>query len=680
MEKQLPIAEPPDGAPAIAREIERIEGREWWLWGFAVIVTVVLTVGILSFTLPWFQASNSSYWFELKEWMRGLAALVLLFDVYTVYQHLQLYRTRRALAEQSQLFRLISDNAGDMISLADRDNRPLYNSPSFQKILGYSSEELRSSPLTDWVHPDDCERVREAMEATRLTGRGHRLEYRIRHKDGAWRILESTLNAIRNSSGEVEKLVIVNRDISERKRAEEMLAHHAFHDALTNLPNRVLFLDRLQRACALSKRRSNYQFAVLFIDIDEFKVINESLGHEAGDELLVQISRRLTASLRAFDLVSRPAVSRTPEYQISDETLAKLPGDEFAVLLDDVRDPSDGVRVAERIQARLAAPFLVDGHEIVISASIGIAQGGNDRSGAQDLLRDAEIALHRAKQAGKARCEVFDSAMHASAVKRLQLETDLRKAIERDEMRVHYQPLISLATGRIVSFEALSRWQRPDRLVFPGEYIGVADETGLILPINQALIHEACQQLRIWQEEFPSDPPLMMSVNISARQFALPQFPSDLAAILGQTGVDPRCLDVEVLETVAMGNPELATRVLSELKRIGVRLSIDDFGTGYSSLSRLQHLPVETLKIDRSFVSRMENEKESREIVRIIIMLAHNLGLKVVAEGVETESQLAQLRELNCDFAQGYLFCRPAEPRKISEMLANRAYLVAGMS
>ncbi len=656
-------------AEQAALRLRTIEGREWWLWGFAVLVTLVLTVGIVSFAVPWFHVSKDSawYWTGLRDWMRGLTALVLLFDIYTGYQHLQLYRTRRQLFEQNQLFRLISENAADMIALEDREGRPLYNSPSFEKVLGYSSEELALSPQ-ERIHEDDRERVLAATAAARASGRGQRLEYRIRHRNGTLRIVESTVNAIRNADGAVEKLVVVNRDITERKRAEEMLAHSALHDSLTNLPNRALFLDRLQRLCTLSRRHAEHKFAVLFVDIDEFKVINESLGHEAGDELLVQAGRRLTASLRGFDTIARPGAAG--EYPPTDDTLAKLPGDEFAVLLDDIRDPTDAIRVAERIQAKLAEPFVVNGQEIVLSASVGMALN-TSLQGAQELLRDAEIAMHRAKRSGKAGCEVFDSAMHATAVARLQLETDLRKAIERGELRVHYQPIVSLQDGKIVGFEALSRWQRADRLVMPGEFVPLADQTGLILPINRALMHEACQQLQAWQAEFPSDPPLTVSVNVTQKQFAQPKVAAEIASILRQTGLDPRCLELEILETIAMGNPEHAGQVIGELKAVGVSLSIDDFGTGYSSLGRLQRLPVDKLKIDRSFIASVESDAQSREIVRIIIMLAHGLGLKVVAEGIETRSQLDQLRAFDCDLAQGFLFSRPVEAMRSAELLRN---------
>ena len=670
---QQPFKQVGENSPeVIPTEMRRIEAREWWLWGFAIVVTMALTLGIISFTFPWFsRETDASYWFDLREWVRGLTALVLLFDVYAVYQNVQLHRIRRQLAEREQLFQLISENAADMIALVDCDGRRLYNSPAYQKVLGYSPEELKATSSIEQIHPDDRARVLKAAERASLSGRGERMEYRVRHKDGTWRTLESTASPIRNAKGQTEKLVIVNRDITERKRAEEMLVHNAFHDGLTNLPNRALFLDRLQHALTLSKKRSNYKFAVLLIDVDEFKIINDSLGHTAGDELLIQIGQRLKDSVRQVDTVSRPRASEVLGRPTNDDTLARLGGDEFTILLDDIRDPIEAVRVAERVQAELATPFVVNHQEIVISASIGIASSTSPHTQAEDLLRDADIAMYRAKRAGKARCEVSDTAMHANAVKRLRLETDLRKALDQGEFRVYYQPIVSLQTGKITGFEALTRWQRPEGILPPIEFIAVAEEIGLIIPMNRQLLREACQHLRSWQSEFPSSPPLTMSVNITSREFAQPDLASEIRKSLEQTGVDPGCLQLEITETIAMGDAEKSGHVLAQLKATGIGLSIDDFGTGYSSLSRLRRIPVDTLKIDRAFISHMDSDPENREIVRIIIMLAHNLGLKVVAEGAETEEHINLLKQLNCEMAQGYFFSRPADDQAMAKLLVS---------
>jgi diguanylate cyclase (GGDEF)-like protein/PAS domain S-box-containing protein len=657
-----------------AFRVRQVEGKEWWLWGSAVAVTLILTFGIVSLTFPDFQKpTDTGYSLNLREWVRGLAALVLLFDIYTMYQQRQLQRIRRQLAEREQLFQLIAENAADMIAVIDRNGQRLYNSPASQKILGYGPEELAATSSNDKIHPDDRARVLEASAKASDTGRGERLEYRIRHKDGSWRFLESTASAIQSVEGETIGLVIVNRDITERKRAEERLAHQSFHDSLTDLPNRSLFLDRLQRIVTVSRRHSELKFAVLFIDVDEFKVFNDSLGHVAGDNLLVQIAQRLTAGLRGADTIARSHVGEDTDLFVGESTLSRPGGDEFAVLIEELHDPSDAIRVAQRIQQRLAIPFDSNGQEIVLSVSIGITFSNDGGMKAQDILRDAEIAMYRAKSGGKACYEVFDHAMHAGAIKRLQLETDLRKAVELNQFCVYYQPIVSLSSGQIVGFETLSRWQRPESLVMPGEFIAVADETGIILAINRQLLYEACRQLRSWQALFPSDPPLTINVNIAPKQFAQPDLASQIGKILKETGLDPCCLNLEITETIAMRDADRSAVLLTELKDLGVHLDIDDFGTGYSSLSRLQRFPVDTLKIDRSFVSRMDTDGETREIVRIIVMLAHGLHLKVVAEGVETEAQAEMLKDIGCELAQGYLYSKPVPAETIEQLLGNAA-------
>ena len=636
----------------------QVEAREWWLWGFAVTVTLVLTAGIVSLTFHGNQVLQDAEWHDLSEWVRGLACLVLLFDVYTLYQQLQLQRVRRELIDRNQLFEVITENAADMIAVVDCAGNRIYNSPAYHRILGYSSEELKLTSPMEQIHPEDRQRVMAAADKARSTGGGERLEYRMRHKDGAWRILESVATTIRDERGQTEKLVIVNRDITERKRAEETVAHNALHDALTNLPNRTLFLHRVRHALALSQRHTSFKFAVLFIDIDEFKVFNDSLGHAAGDDLLKQIANRLSASIRGVDMISR---SGRLEDASSFVSVARLGGDEFTILLEEIRDCGDAIRVAERLLERLSIPFAVEGQEVVMTASIGIAFCATSYINPEELVRDAEIAMHRAKREGKARSQVFDAAMHTVAVKRLRLETDLRRALELGEFRVHYQPILSLESGNIVGFEALSRWQRPEGMLSPAHFIQTAEETGIILPMNRLLLREACLQLRTWHSQFPCDPPLTISVNITPKEFAQPDLASQIKAILVEVGIHPSGIDVEITENIAMADPQRSSLVLSELKALGVHISIDDFGTGYSSLSRLQAFPVDTLKIDRTFISKIDTDSETREIVRIIIMLAHNLGLKVVAEGAETAEQVTVLKMLKCEFVQGYFFARPGD-------------------
>ncbi|MGA7756190.1 MAG: EAL domain-containing protein [Candidatus Sulfotelmatobacter sp.] len=662
---------PVNESSSVLSSSRKVDGREWWLWSLAVVVTLVLTLAIVALTFPNIDLQRDGvYSLNLREWVRGLTALVLMFDIYTIYQHFQLQRMRRQMAERDRLFQLITENAADMIAVIDLEGRRIYNSPAYEKVLGYSIGELSTTSPLEQIHPEDRSRVTQAAENVRLGTSGETLEYRIRHKNGSWRVLESTASVIRNAEDVIGGLVVVNRDITERKRAEEALAHSAFYDALTNLANRTLLLDRVGRALALSRRHSDFKFAILCIDIDGFKVVNDSLGHAAGDVLLIQIAHRLTACLRSADTVSRLGRGEHKEFTVGDTTLARPGGDEFVVIAEELRNPSDAIHIAERIQTRLTTPFDLDGHEIVVTGSIGIALSGSTSAEPEGVLRDAEIAMYRAKNGGKARWEVFDQGMHAGALKRLQLESDLRKAVDRGEFVVYYQPIVSLDDERTVGFEALTRWQRPQGMVMPGDFIPVADETGIILSINRQLLPKACHQLLCWQRLFPSDPPLFMSVNISPKEFAQADLASQIRHLLKESGMDPRCIALEITETIAMADAERSNAVLAELKTLGVGIDIDDFGTGYSSLSRLQGFRVDTLKVDRAFVSRIDTDRETHEIVRIIVMLAHSLGLQVVAEGVETQTQLDLLRALGCELGQGYLFSRPADEQTVGKFLA----------
>jgi len=454
--------------------------------------------------------------------------------------------------------------------------------------------------------------------------------------------------------------------VIERKRAEERLIH-ARHDPLTQLPNRAALLDRLEQAIKRGKRHASDTYAVLFVDLDRFKVVNDSLGHSAGDQLIVECARRLTTCLRHEDTVARPIDEGDlqPPY-----TVARLGGDEFIVLLERIRDVSDGIRVAERLQRELASPFLVAGQQVFTSASIGIALSTTGYHAPEDILRDADIAMYRAKALGQARWEVFDMTMRARALARLQMETDLRRALEREEFCVHYQPIVCLASGRIRAFEALVRWQHPERgVILPGEFIALSEETGLILGIGSWVLREACQQIRLWQHRFPAEPPLSVSVNLSAKQFAQPDLADRVGRVMDETGVPAGSLELELTESVSMENVEHSQSSIRALKHLGVRLTIDDFGTGYSSLSYLRRFAVDTLKIDRSFVSQLEVDEESREIVRTITALAHSMRMNVVAEGVESARQAAYLREFGCDDAQGYLFFKPADSRAVETTL-----------
>ncbi|HEX8234365.1 MAG TPA: PAS domain S-box protein [Abditibacteriaceae bacterium] len=453
-------------------------------------------------------------------------------------------------------------------------------------------------------------------------------------------------------------LSIYFSDVTDRRVAHEKLLHSAFHDAVTGLPNRALFIERLERSLRRMQRHPEYSFAVLFLDLDRFKIINDSLGHINGDHLLTQVARRLEECVRPED------------------TVARLGGDEFTILMEGIKDVSDATRLAERVQAALGQPFLLQGHEVFSGASIGIALSDTGYKNGDDVLRDADIAMYRAKHSGRARYEIFDAAMHSRMVTLLQLENDLRRAIERQEFHLHYQPLIALNTGDIIGFEALARWQHAERgLVSPQEFIPVAEESGLILPLGEWVLKQACQQMKTWHDSFPDhsdDASFTICVNVSARQFAQANFVEQVQQALQQTSLNPQRLELEITESLLMENIESAMPKLLQLKELGLQLSLDDFGTGYSSLSYLSQFPIDTLKIDRSFVSRMDVEPDKRAIIGTIINLAHNLKMHVVAEGVETREQMEQLRSLGCDRVQGFLFAQPLQADVAENLIAQQ--------
>lgn len=646
----------------------QIDRREWWLWALAVVVTIALTATIVFLTLFHGNVPEAdNYWSDLREWVRGLAALVLLFDIYTMYQHRQLLRIRRELADSNELFHLITENAADMIAVVDGEGRRLYNSPAYSTVLGYSPDELGTSLSTEQIHPADRPKVREAAAKARITGRGERLEYRMRHKDGSWRILESTANPIASADGNSGSLVIVNRDITDRKRVEELVAHNAFHDGLTGLPNRLLFNDRVRQAMMHARRTKHDRLAVLLVDMDEFKVVNDSLGHSAGDQLLVEIGHRLQDCLDHS--VAKTIATSDVEIEEKTHGLARFGGDEFVVLFEDFSAATDAIRLAQSIQETLAPEFAFGEHKLVVTASIGVALLSSAHAGPEDLIRDAELAMYRAKRTGKARCEVFDPEMHAAAIKRLTLETELRRGMEEGELLAYYQPIVSLRTGKIAGFEALSRWQRAQGVVMPADFIPVAEETGLIVPINQQLMLDACRQAAAWQAAFGCAPPLFMSMNITPKQFERVELAEEVRAIMERTGSISTNIHLEITETVTMQDAEAAMNRLSQLKALGIHLSIDDFGTGFSSLSRLRRFPVDALKIDRVFISSMTEDRDSFEIVRVTIALAHSMDLEVIAEGTETVTQVAELKALGCEMAQGFLYSRPVSAEQAFELL-----------
>ena len=478
-------------------------------------------------------------------------------------------------------------------------------------------------------------------------------------EEAEWRRAESERQRAEQAERHVQEL---NNYITEQERISRVLEetkehfrHAAFHDSLTGLPNRAMFTELLKAEIESSKRRDGHMFAVLFLDLDRFKNINDSLGHTHGDLLLVAFAERLERTLRPVD------------------TLARFGGDEFAILLSGIKDATDAVRVAQRIQDELTQPFVLDKNSAFATASIGIALSSSGYDRADDILRDADIAMYRAKENGKARYELFDHGMHARAVSRLQLESDLRQAIEQKEFFVYYQPIVCLQTGRLAGFEALVRWNHPRRgIVSPADFIPVAEETGLIVPIGEWVLNEACAHVRQWQVDSPSHRSLSLSVNLSARQVAQPDLLERIKEALENSELNPHCLKLEITESVVMENAEAAALMFKQLRSLGVQLSIDDFGTGYSSLSYLHRFPLNYLKIDRSFVMRLTTDNDNA-IVRTISTLARNLGMEVIAEGIETEEQYQQLRMLGCEYGQGYLFSRPVDNLGVAHLLAQDA-------
>lgn len=460
---------------------------------------------------------------------------------------------------------------------------------------------------------------------------------------------------VKQRTGELEKtLQKLQQEIDSRQKLQSQLLDIALHDSLTGLSNRVLFIRRLENALNRAKQDSNYQFAVLFLDCDRFKVVNDSLGHPVGDELLIAIAERLQACIIPVD------------------TLARLGGDEFGILLENITDINIAIQVAERILQQLSLAFKLSRYEVFMNASIGITWGNKDYDRPEYLLRDADTAMYRAKAQGRANYHVFNPAMHQEAIQLLELENDLRRAVERREFLVYYQPIISLLTGRISGFEALVRWQHPIRgLVSPIEFIPVAEETGLINAINTWVLQSACHQLSIWQHYPVTPEPLTMSVNLSARLFLQPNLVEQIDRIIYENQINPAYLELEITESVIMENTDAIKIILERLKQRKIKLIMDDFGTGYSSLSYLHSFPLNALKIDKSFVKRMQDNKENMGLVPAMIGIANSMGMSAIAEGVETQEQLAQLRSLNCNFAQGYLFSKPIEQRLVVELLTS---------
>jgi diguanylate cyclase (GGDEF)-like protein/PAS domain S-box-containing protein len=555
-------------------------------------------------------------------------------------------RAEAALRESEERLHVLADSAFEGILVTD-EGVILEVNRALSDMSGYEVSEMVGRSTIEFVAPEHRDLVQKKI----ASGSEEPYEVLGVRKDGTLLDLEVRGRAYRYRGSTVRVTAI--RDITERKKAEKRLEHQAFHDALTDLPNRYLFMDRLGHALARTQRRRGRRVAVLFMDLDGFKVVNDSLGHGTGDRLLVMVAERLKGCLRPED------------------TLARFGGDEFVVLLEDVDSPDEAVRVAERIIGELKNRFVLDGWELYVKGSIGIALGEDRTKDPEDLLRDADTAMYRAKDEGKG-YSVFDPAMYDRVLDRLEAENSLGRAVEQEEFLIHYQPLVSLQTGEVSGVEALVRWEHPERgLLDPDEFVPMAEESGLVIPMGEQVLREACLRAKEWQEAHPRTPPLVMSVNLSVKQLSHPDLAETIEGILKETGLDASCLTLDVTETIYVRALAGNTATLDRLKDLGVRISIDDFGMGYSSLAYLKRLPADSLKIDRSFVKGLGEDVEDTAIVHTIIELAHTLGLEVIAEGVESKGQATLLREIGCDFAQGYHFARPLPPDEIPEVLSS---------
>jgi diguanylate cyclase (GGDEF)-like protein/PAS domain S-box-containing protein len=554
------------------------------------------------------------------------------------------------------------DNAAIGMAVVSVDGSWLQVNEALCKLLGYSEQELRATSFQRLTHPDDLRQVMSQIQRV-IEGyiQSHEQEKRYVHEQGHNVWVQWHVSLLKDSESGSKRLFFQVQDITDRKLAEERLTQ----DTLTGLPNRARFYDLLKLRIARKPANKTTQCAVLMLDVDRFKLINDSLGGASADQLLIQVAQRVKTCMRQNDV------------------LARVGGDEFAVLLDDVSGEDEASSVATRIQQALAISFNLLGQEVYTTLSIGIALGSDYAEDVADMLRNAETAMHRAKARGKARYEVFGRDMHGELTSRLKMETELRRACERDELFVDYQPIVSLQNRTLIGFEALVRWRHPEfGLVPPKDFIPVAEETGLILSIGQSVLRSACKQAREWQTTYPSQPPLFVSVNLSVKQFNEPGLVENIAQLLEESQLPPRCLKLEITESVFSDNIEAAVKLLTQLRNLGVQLSIDDFGTGYSSLSYLQRFPIDTLKIDRSFVTQMMENEENLAIVRTIVALAQNLGMDVVAEGVETEDQLRLLRKLECENGQGFLFSTPLGGSQLEQFIAscNLDHTTSGMA
>ncbi len=564
-------------------------------------------------------------------------------------------RVEDALRESEERYELAVRAANDGLWDWNLTKSTIYYSPRWKQMLGYADDEISDNP-NEWfnrVHPDDIAQLKTNISAHIKGLSAHfECEYRVQHSNGSYRWMLSRGMAVMGNNKSALRLAGSQTDITLRKQAEDKLMHDALHDSLTELPNRALFIDRLKHVIERSMRDSRHIYAVIFLDLDRFKDVNDSLGHLIGDQMLISTAKLLRSILRPMD------------------TVARLGGDEFVILIEDIRDVSDVTRVADRIQSKLMNAILLPNHTIYMSASMGIVLSTTGYDRPEDILRDADTAMYRAKEKGRTRFEIFDNAMRDQIMLRLELESALRQAIEKRELDVYFQPVVNIKTGRTVWFEALVRWKHTTRgLLPPGDFLPLADETGLIIQLDRMVMQKAALQLVQWQSQFPCNPPLGVSVNISGKQISSPDFVEFIVQTLEETQLNAASLNLEITEHAVMGNFDLFMEALDKLMKYGIQVQIDDFGVGYSSLNYLSHESIKVLKIDRSFISHIPEDRNYLKIVQAIIKLSHGLGLTVVAEGVETREQLAQLNLLECEYIQGKLISMPADEPTIRNLL-----------
>ncbi len=559
------------------------------------------------------------------------------------------------LRESEMKYRTIFENTGTATVIVEKDTTISLANSEFASMTGFQKKEIES--LKSWLQFMDEKTQRKIQNGEVIPEHSDyhpmapHFECTFIDKEGKQKDMLCSLANIPGS----DKSVVTLADITELKEAERQIYHQAFHDTLTNLPNRALFMEHLNMALKRAKRRDDYYFAVLYLDIDRFKLVNDSLGHSVGDQLIKAFANRIKDSLRDLDI------------------LARFGGDEFVILLEDIENSEYASGVADRLQQELKRPFMIENKEVFAPASFGVVLNTRDYDDAENIIRDADAAMYHAKENGKAQYKIFDKTLHKKALHLLERETDLRKAVNKNEFENHYQPIVDLQTASLVGFEALIRWNHPQLgLIYPGSFISIAEETGLIVPITQLIAQKACEDLCRWQDQLKDKLKLTMNINLSSKHFLSPTLLDDIKEILNQTGMPPQQLKLEITETALMEDADETIRLVHRLKDLGLHLVIDDFGTGYSSLSYLQRLPIDTLKVDRSFVSRIKSEPDgNRNIVEAIISLAHRLKMMVVAEGVETEEQFAILLEMNCQFGQGYLFSKPLSKADVDKLIDN---------